>query len=159
LEEILLNGAKLILHTDSEEDATKVLSGLNLSDVKLEKQAEIFFLTEILTNFSGILQLTTIGIWKAHKERSKKTTAGLNLSSKMKAMDTTSEANLRIENLECSSRRQEQKANEIKNQLKVKQPQKYFKGSHTKEPMTSPPTASFPTLTKIINNKKRHFVD
>ncbi len=72
---------------------------------------------------------------------------------------TTSEANLRIENLERSSRRQEQKANEIINQLKTKQSQKNFKGSHQKEPMTSPPTASVPALTKIINNKKRHVVD
>jgi hypothetical protein len=72
---------------------------------------------------------------------------------------TTSEANLRIENLERSSRRQEQKANKIINQLKAKQPQKNFKGSHAKEPMTSPPTASVPALTKIINNKKRLFVD
>ena len=182
-EEILLIGAKLILRTDSEEDAIKVLSGLNLTDINPENQADILYLTEILTNFSDILQFTTIGIWKAHKERSKKTTAGLNLSSKMKAMDTlsateatalaitkatenvemsqltTSEANLRIENLERSSRRQEQKANEIINQLKTKQSQKNFKGSHRKEPMTSPPTASVPALTKIINNKKRHVVD
>jgi hypothetical protein len=71
---------------------------------------------------------------------------------------TTSEANLRIDNLERASRKQEQKTNELAKQLKPKHSQKNFIGSHSKEQMTSP-AASAPSHSTINTNKKRQFVD
>jgi len=181
-DQILLTGAKLILSTDSDKDAAKIIFELNLSDIKMENQAEELFITEFFANFSQILQFTTTGIWKAYKEKSKKTTAGFNLSSKMKEMDTLSateatalalttatenaeisqltnaEANLRIDNLERASRKQEQTTNELAKQLKPKHSQKNFIGSHSKEQMTSP-TPSAPSHSNTNTSKKHQFVD
>jgi len=181
-DQILLTGAKLILSTDSDKDAAKIIFELNLSDIKMENQAEELFITEFFANFSQILQFTTTGIWKAYKEKSKKTTAGFNLCSKMKEMDTLSateatalalttatenaeisqltnaEANLRIDNLERASRKQEQTTNELAKQRKPKHSQKNFIGSHSKEQMTSP-TASAPSHSNTNTSKKHQFVD
>jgi hypothetical protein len=181
-DQILLIGAKLIINTDSTEDAKKVLNELNLTDIDLDRRIDSLLVSETLTNFGQILHHTTTGIWISHKERAKKASAGINLSSKMKAIETlnateatvlaiakatenteisqlsTAEANLRINNLERSARKQEHKTNELSNQLKHKHQQKNYKGSHVKESMTSP-THQTPTTGKNVFQTKRQLVD
>jgi predicted phage-related endonuclease len=70
---------------------------------------------------------------------------------------STSEANLRIQNLERNVRKQEHKTNELSNQLKHNL-QKNSKGSHVKESMTSP-TQLTPPLNKHRNKTKRPLID
>jgi hypothetical protein len=180
-EQILLIGSKLILNTDSDESADKAITSLHLEEIDLNNQIDNFLLFETLTSFSQILQSTTSGIWKSYKDMTKKATAGINLSSKMKTLESlnateatalaiakatenaeafqlsTSEANLRIQNLERNARKQEHKTNELSNQLKHNQ-QKNSKGSHVKESMTSPSQLT-PTLNKHKNKTKRPLID
>jgi hypothetical protein len=108
----------------------------------MEDYTDNTFLAEVMLNFDQILCFTTFDLWNQHKDRARKTAAGINLNSKMKAMKTINatestalaiakaaenananqlamlESNLRISNLENSARKQEQKSNEIINHLK-----------------------------------------
>jgi hypothetical protein len=184
-EEILLIGTKIWSKNHSEDNATKLLESLKLSDINSETQYDYTFTTEILRNFDQILKHTTIGIWQHHKETSKQITAAINLKAKMKSMEIldattataqaiakatdsinynqalSANANLRIANLEKSLQKQEQKSNTIINQIKsknLKNSQKNSIGSHFSESMASPEKS---TLSKkhSITNSKRNMVD
>jgi len=182
LEKLLLLGAKILLDTESDETAEKVTTSLKLSDINMAIDTEEMFVTEVLVNFDQILTFTTTGLWHCHLETSCQTTAGLKLKSKMKAMEIMNatmataqalekateianiqktaslETNLRITNLEKSAKKQEQKSNEIINQMKAKttQTQKNLKGSRPTESATSPD--KWTPLTRK-NKTKRNLVD
>jgi len=128
------------------------------------------------------MKATTIEIWSQYKERVKQVTAAQNLKARMKskeASDITAATSLaiakatedinsanaqhltsilRINNLEKSTRAQQQKTNEIINALKAKRSQKNYNGSYKKGPVTSPNKQTLKTGTgnnhKIIDLSK-----
>jgi len=179
-EQILNIGAQLLLNTSSEADTKKIIDSLKLTDIDMEEYTDNTLITEVLLNFDQILRFTTLDLWKQHKDKTRQTTAGFNLNAKMKALKTinateatalaiakaaenaktsqltTLESNLRLSNLERSAHKQEQKSNEIINQIKRNQLQKNLSGSHAKESLASPERQT-PSLTKTKN--KRQLVD
>jgi hypothetical protein len=181
-EDILLTGTKIFLNTQSNDNADKLLTLLNLSDIDLDNQTDYTFVSEVLLHFDQIMRLTTIHVWHKHKEITRNAAAAIKLNTKMKsfevinattatalaiakATDTidynqtlSANANLRISNLEKFVQKQEQKSNTIINQIKSKNPQKNFQGSHPSESVASPKKM---TLTKKIKNTnlKRNLVD
>jgi len=161
-EDILNIAAKLSLDSDSNEHVNKILSSLKLEEIDLENETERIFLTETLANFDQILHFTSVGIWNSYLENTRQAAAAIKLKSRMKSMEivkatlATAQAlekatennnlrdssslknDLRISNLEKSLQKQENKANEIINQMKRNQPVKNSPGSHLKESATSP---------------------
>jgi hypothetical protein len=145
-EEILLIRTKILTNNQSDNDATRILASFKISDI--ENQIDYTFITKILLNFDQILKLTIVGIWQVHKDTARQPVAAINLKTKMKSKEITSAraataqafakatntihynqalsaiANLRISNLERSMHKQEQKSNEIINQLKSNSLQK-----------------------------------
>jgi hypothetical protein len=185
-EEILLIGTKTFLKTQSHETASKIISSLNLNDINMDEYDDNVFITEMLLNFDQIIKLTTIGTWNHHQEKAKHTMAALKMKAKMKSLEvanaslSTAQAiakassalelnqiqntnnNLRLAILK-SLQKQEQKSNEIVNELKARQQQKRnsknSKGSHITESVASPDhmTLSKKRLAKGIS--KRNMVD
>jgi len=161
-DEILLHCAKLILNTNSDEEATTLLSSLSLSDIDMGDELQNIVIKEILLNFDQIIRLTTSGLWSYHKTKMKQYTASNNLKLKMLENETISASeatalaltkateqakllnetnlntNLRLINLEKGLRRQEHKTNEIQNQNKKSKSRKNFSGSQQPEQLTSP---------------------
>jgi hypothetical protein len=184
-EDILLIGAKFLLKSDNDEETTKTLESLKLSDIDMEQYLDNFFLTEIFLNFDQILKISTLGAWHLHLEQSKQVMAAANMKSKLKSLQTINasavtalaitkatenlnhqqsldvKTNLRISNLERDLSKQGHKSNMIINLLK-KSPQKNYQGSYSTEPVTSPETQA---LTKQRQNQKlskklkRNFID
>jgi hypothetical protein len=87
-EQILSIGAKLLLNTTSKADSKKITDSLKLTDINMEDYTDNTFLAEVMLNFDQILCFTTFDLWNQHKDRARKTAAGINLNSKMKAMKT-----------------------------------------------------------------------
>jgi hypothetical protein len=176
-EDILNIAAKISLDSDSNEHINKILSSLKLEDIDLGIETEEMFLAEILTSVDQILHFTSVNIWSSHLEKTRQAVAAIKLKSKMKSMEivrstlataqalerATKNANssslkndLRISNLEKSLQKQENKANEIINQMKRKQPLKNSSGSHLRESVTSPQKTT-PSNKQIKTTK--HMVD
>jgi hypothetical protein len=185
-DKMLLIGAKLLTNNPSDEDASKVISSLKLTDIDLNEEVDYLFVTETLINFDQILRHTTIILWHHHEEKAKQLAAALKFKTKMKSLEITNastataqaiakatnalehnealsvNANLRISNLEKWKLKQEQQTNELSNRLKQqalqKNIQKNLKGSHQKESVTSPEKVTPSTILKR-NNLKRNVVD
>jgi hypothetical protein len=87
-EQILSIGAKLLLNTTSKADSKKITDSLKLTDINMEEYTDNTLLTEILLNFNQNLCFTAFDLWNQHKDKARKTAAGINLSAKMKAMKT-----------------------------------------------------------------------
>jgi hypothetical protein len=88
-EEILTAGTKVFLKIQSDNATSKVISSLDLSDIKMEEFGDNAFITEILLNFNQIIKLTTIGIWNQHQEKVRQTTAAMKMKAKMKFLEIT----------------------------------------------------------------------
>ena len=187
MEEILLIGTKVFLKTQSHETASKIISSLNLNDINMDEYEDNVFITEILLNFDQIIKLTTIGTWNHHQEKAKHTMAALKMKAKMKSLEvanaslSTAQAiakassalelnqiqntnsNLRLAILEKSLQKQEQKSNEIINELKARQQQKSnsknSKGSHITESVASPDHTTLSTKRSAKGISKRNMVD
>jgi len=185
-EQILLIGAKLLTNNPSDEETTKLISSLKLTDVDLNEDVDYLFVTETLLNFDQILRHTTIKLWQHYKENMKQLTAAQKFKAKMKSLDiinastATAQAiakatntlehneainintSLRISNLEKWKLKQEQQTNELSNRIKAQTSQKNIQknsnGSHLKESMTSPEKMTPSTMLKR-NNLKRSIVD
>jgi len=185
-DKMLLIGAKLLTNNPSDEDASKVISSLKLTDIDLNEEVDYLFVTETLINFDQILRHTTIILWHHHEEKAKQLAAALKFKTKMKSLEITNastataqaiakatnalehnkalsvNANLRISNLEKWKLKQEQQTNELSNRLKQqalqKNIQKNLKGSHQKQSVTSPEKVTPSTILKR-NNLKRNVVD
>jgi len=162
-ENILLIGTKTLLNMDSDNEATDTLDKLLLSDIDMNDELQNTLIREILINFDQILRFTTVYTWQFHLNKLKHSTAANNLKIKMKTLETTNAseatalaiakateniqssnnltlgANLRLSNLEKAIRRQEQRTNELNNNINKKSKyQKNPTGSHPQEPMASP---------------------
>jgi len=175
LEHIILLGAKILLKTDSEEEAMSALNNLNLSDIDVDNNIHEAFLSETLISFDQIIKITTIDTWTLHKERNKHTTAAQNLKAKMNSLQiiTATEAtahaiakatenvsitnskdlttNLRLSTLEKQVRKQDQKFNE---KLSTLQQQKNSNGSYPTGSVASPDHLQTRTFQKIQINQK-----
>jgi hypothetical protein len=163
---MLLIGAKLLTNNPSDEEASKLISSLKLTDIDLNEDVDYLFVTETLLNFDQILRHTATKLWQHYKEKMKQSTAAQKFKAKMKSLEiinastATAQAiakatnalehnealnvntSLRISNLEKWKLKQEQQTNELSNRIKPqtsqKNIQKNSKGSHLKESMTSP---------------------
>ena len=175
LEHIILLGAKILIKTDSEEEAMSALNNLNLSDIDVDNTIHEAFLSETLMSFDQIIKITTIDTWAFHKERNKHTTAAQNLKAKMNSLQiiTATEAtahaiakatenvsitnskdltaNLRLSTLEKQVRKQDQKFNE---KLSTLQQQKNSNGSYPTGSVASPDHLQTRTSQKIQINQK-----
>ncbi len=177
LDKILSIGAKIIADAPNEDEANSMVRAVNLADVDPDNETHECFLLEVLTSFHQILSICTIDVWKAHSERNKLAAAAQNLKAKRKASEiihaTTATAtaiaraeenllksnaqgahsNLRLNNLEKSIRKQEQRTNEMFNSLTSnnKQPQKNLKGSG----ITG--SAASPERKILFDNKNRQY--
>jgi len=175
LEHIILLGAKILIKTDSEEEAKSALNNLNLSDIDVDNTIHEAFLSETLMSFDQIIKITTIDTWAFHKERNKHTTAAQNLKAKMNSLQiiTATEAtahaiakatenvsitnskdltaNLRLSTLEKQVRKQDQKFNE---KFKTLQQQKNSNGSYPTGSVASPDHLQTRTSQKIQINQK-----
>jgi hypothetical protein len=184
-EDILLIGAKFLLKSDNDEETTKTLESLKLSDIDMEQYLDNFFLTEIFLNFDQILKISTLGAWHLHLEQSKQVMAAANMKSKLKSLQTINasaatalaitkateslnhqqsldvKTNLRISNLERDLSKQGHESNTIINLLK-KSSQKNYQGSYSTEPVTSPETQALSKQRqnqKLSKKLKRNFID
>jgi tellurite resistance protein len=125
-----------------------ILDAINFADINPDDPIHESFIVETLTSFDQIMKATTIEIWSHYKDRVKQITAAQNLKARMRSKETsditaatslaiakaTEDINstntqhltsiLRINNLEKSTRAQQQKTNEIINALKAKRAQK-----------------------------------
>ncbi len=158
--EILLVGLKLLLKTNSNDEASTLLLSLQPSDIITSNEMHYMFITETLIQFDQILRGCSIDLWQHHKEKTKNSTAALKITAKMAALRTANatsatalainkatdlfnssqeqdcETKLRLTNLEKNFQRQEQKTNEIAN--KINRKQKNLNGSRQRESTTSP---------------------
>jgi len=185
-EDLLLLGAKLLTSTQTDQDASAIITSLKLSDIDLDEEVDEAFVSEILSGFDQILRFATIGIWHCYHDIARQTVTAVKLKAKMQSLEITkataataqaiakatsnlesnqkltANTNLRISNLEKSMARQEEKANEIINRLKSSNQQKNSKGSHLLESMASPEKMT-PSRNAIQNTKqdtpKRTIVD
>jgi hypothetical protein len=170
-EQIMIIGTKIALNAISDDEATKFLDTLLLSNVDMNDELQNIIIRETLLNFDQIMRITTINLWQYHKEKEKNTTAALNLKSKIMALESIKaseltamaitratenidnnnnlslSANLRLNNLEKSIRRQEQKINEAINYHKQNNFQKNTDGSYHLEQIASPNR-----LAPLLNN-------
>jgi len=161
-DEILLHCAKIILNTNSDEEANTLLNSLSLADIDMGDELQNIVIKEILLNFDQIIRITTSGLWSYHKTKMKQHTASNNLKLKMLENETISASeatalaltkateqdkiinetnlntNLRLINLEKGLRRQEHKTNEIQNLNKKLKSRKNSNGSQPQEQLTSP---------------------
>jgi hypothetical protein len=185
INDILYIGAQFLLKSDNNEEITKTLLSLKLSDIDMEEHIDSFFITEIFLNFDQILKVSTLGAWHLHSEQNKQALAAANMKSKLKSLQTISAShatalaitkatetfnnqqslnantNLRISNLERDSARHEHKSNNIINFLKKSQQKgKNYQGSHFAESMTSPETQTLSGQhQKQAKRLKRNLID
>jgi hypothetical protein len=185
-EDLLLLGAKLLTSTQTDKDASVIITSLKLSDIDLDEEVDEAFVSEILAGFDQILRFATIGIWHCYHDIAQQTVTAAKLKARMQSLEITkattataqaiakatnnlesnqkltANTNLRISNLEKSIARQEEKANEIINRLKSNHQQKNSKGSHLLESMASPEQMT-PSRNTMHNTKqnasKRAIVD
>jgi hypothetical protein len=176
-------GTKILIESDSSERADSTIETINLSDANLNNENEFTFISETLIAFDQILRITTVDLWHDYNIKAKQISAGLNLSSKMattateEATELTASAltraatllthsqeektltNLRINNLEKSLRRQEQKTNEVGNFIKKQNriTPKNYKGSQPQGSLASPTTSTLNKPKGPTNNQ--HMVD
>jgi len=68
VKDILLIGAKFLLKSDYDEEITRTLESLKLSDIDMEQYLDNFFITEIFLNYDQILKISTLGAWHLHLE-------------------------------------------------------------------------------------------
>jgi len=139
---ILLIGAKILANHGSDEHVTNSINAINLTDINLAVKEEFEFISEALISFDRILRLTTIDLWHAQQEKMKQLSAAITLKSRMAAFETidataitataitratelqaeaqatTLQTNLRLANLEKTTRKQEQKVNEFSKLLR-----------------------------------------
>ncbi len=87
-EQILSIGMKILQNTSSESNSKKIIDNLKLTDVNMEEYTDNTFVTKVWLSLHQILWFTTFDLWNQHKDRAKKTAAGLKLNSKMKALKT-----------------------------------------------------------------------
>jgi len=157
---MLLIGAKILLNTDSNEEATIKIHDLQNAEVDFNDALQRSFIFETLIQFDQILRTTSIDIWHYKKEKIKQASAANIISAKMEALQTitatsataaaiakateafngTQEDNthtkLRVSNLEKSFLKQEQKTNELINILKKNKAQKNSNRGY-REPVAS----------------------
>jgi hypothetical protein len=162
---------KIMLNTNSDEEATVLLDKLLLSDVDMNDELQNIVIREIFSNFDQILRFTTINLWLHYQEKDKQATAAFNLESKMTALESANASeltaiaiakatekidndhslnvntSLRLSNLEKAVRRQEQKSNETRNSNKRAKTQKNSRGGYTLEQIATP-DRSAPLLNK-----------
>jgi hypothetical protein len=185
VKDILLIGARFLAKSDNDEEITRTLESLKLSDIDMEQYLDNFFITEIFLNYDQILKISTLGAWHLHLEESKQITAAANMKSKLKSLQTINasaatalaiskatenfnhqqsldiKTNLRISNLERDFSKQEHKSNTIINLLK-KSSQKNYQGSYFVEPVTSPEKQALSKQhqnQKMSKKLKRNFID
>ena len=185
IKDILHIGAQFLLKSDNNEEVTKTLHSLKLTDIDMEEQMDSFFLTEIFLNFDQILKVSTLGAWHLHSEQNKQALAAASMKSKLKSLQTISasnatalailkatenfnhqqsldiKTNLRISNLERDVSRQEHKSNNLINLVKKsQQKRKNYQGGHFTESVTSPETKTLSGQSqKHTRNLKRNFID
>jgi len=176
LKEILFIGARNLTDATTTEEFELILDAINFADINPDDPIHESFIIETLTSFDQIMKTTTIEIWSHYKDRVKQITAAQNLKARMRSKETSditaatslaiakatediNSANtqhltsiLRINNLEKSTRVQQQKTNEIINALKAKRAQKNYNGSYKKGSVTSP---SKQTLKTGSGNKHK----
>jgi hypothetical protein len=171
---IIITGAKIMLKTSSNDEATKLLDTLLLSDIDMNDELHNIIIRETLLNFDQTIRFTTVYLWLQHKEKERQATASLNLTSKITSIESTNaseltamaiakasnkitnddslniNANLRLNNLEKAVRRQEQQSNEIRNFNKRNKTQKNSVGSHPLEQLASPNRSAPPPSKTVI---------
>jgi hypothetical protein len=172
-EQIVIIGSKITLKTNSDEEARTFVDDLLLSDIDMNDELHNIIIRETLLNFDQIMRFTTIYLWMHIKTNEKHTSAALNLESKIMAIETTRaseltaaaivkatdkidydhslnlNSSLRLNNLERSVRRNEQKTNELLNINKRNNFQKNLHGGYHLEQIASPARPA-PSRTKSM---------
>ena len=90
IKDILHIGAQFLLKSDNNEELTKTLHSLKLSDIDMEEHMDSFFITDFFLNFDQILKVSTLGAWHLHSEQTKQAIAAANMKSKLKSLQTIS---------------------------------------------------------------------
>jgi hypothetical protein len=183
-DKILLLGTKILIGTDDENEACKLLSNISFSYIDDENPIDESIISETLISFDQIIRTTTIDLWKFQQERNKKHTAAQNLKAKMKAAATVSAttataqalikateninmanatqqySNLRISNLEKNVRRNEHKTNTLMKELISKKlMQKNLHGDYRTGSVDTPEISTLPYQTNIHNKTKQRIID
>jgi hypothetical protein len=166
VEEIQLICARILSNKTSTNALNELINSLDLSDINMNETLQHDFLYETLIQFDQIIKIATIEIWQDYKQKTKQIETSNKLKAKMASLETSSasaataqaisnatakitntqeqnlQTALRLSNLEKALKRQEQKTNEVVNNLQTKNKntpfQKNYTGSRLKESTTSP---------------------
>jgi hypothetical protein len=180
VESILIIGTKLLTDATTDEHAELNLTSINFDSIDPDNPVHEEFLCKTLTCFDEILKNTTVNLWTLQKQDDKQTHAAQNLKLQMQSLQTINATSatafaidkatehealansqqlssiLRISNLEKIAKKQEQKTNELRKELKTKRTQKNLKESH---PIGSVASPEISTLNKNKTKAKQRVID